>query len=194
MNAHRSSIADAPLRAFGEALRRARARKLLFRRVAIAASVAVSVLGWTAFFPPSPRLIWNASASAPPGLWLVSPGSRILRGDMAIARMPKPWRRFAAARGYLPEQVPLVKRVTAIPGDEICGLGQRIFLNGKPLVARVNRDAKQRWLPWWEGCSRLRKGEYLLLMADNPRSFDGRYFGVTKASEIIGSARLIWAR
>lgn len=113
---------------------------------------------------------------------------------MVAARMPKPWRRFAAVRRYLPERVPLVKRVAALPGDEICGFGGQVFLNGKPLVERLKRDGSQRWLPWWEGCSRLREGEYLLLIAENRRSFDGRYFGVTKASEIMGPARLIWAR
>jgi type IV secretory pathway protease TraF len=31
-----------------------------------------------------------------------------------------------------------------------------------------------------------------LLMADNPASFDGRYFGINEASDLVGPARLIW--
>jgi type IV secretory pathway protease TraF len=29
---------------------------------------------------------------------------------------------------------------------------------------------------------------------DSPQSFDGRYFGVTRANEILGRAELLWAR
>ena len=32
-------------------------------------------------------------------------------------------------------------------------------------------------MPWWEGCVRLRGRQIFLLIADNPASFDGRYFG-----------------
>ena len=38
------------------------------------------------------------------------------------------------------------------------------------------------------------KGEAFLLMAEAPASFDGRYFGVTKVSDIVGKAHLLWAR
>ena len=33
----------------------------------------------------------------------------------------------------------------------------------------------------------------VLLMGDTPRSFDGRYFGPTPASDLIGRARLVSA-
>jgi type IV secretory pathway protease TraF len=123
----------------------------------------------------------------------VEPGRRVSAGETVIARLPAPWRGFAAGRRYLPERVPLVKRIAAGPGDEICALGPRLFVNGEPLAHRSRRDGKARLLPWWEGCRRLRGGEYFLLMAGHPKSFDGRYFGVTRASDIIGPARLIWA-
>jgi type IV secretory pathway protease TraF len=29
---------------------------------------------------------------------------------------------------------------------------------------------------------------------DAPASFDGRYFGVTEGRDIVGKARLLWAR
>jgi type IV secretory pathway protease TraF len=49
-------------------------------------------------------------------------------------------------------------------------------------------------MPRWQGCIRLRSGQYFLLMTDSPASFDGRYFGISTASDIIGPAWLIWAR
>lgn len=194
MSLHRTSATEAPLRAFGDAFRQARRRRDRDRRILPAAGAAVCVVGLTVVFPPAPRLVWNASPSAPIGLYLVEPGRRVTPGETVIARLPAPWRSFAAARGYLPERVPLVKRIAAGPGEEICALGPRLFMNGEPSIHRLRRDGKGRLLPWWEGCRRLRNGEYFLLMAGHPKSFDGRYFGVTRASDIIGPAKLIWAR
>lgn len=194
MSMRRSSPADTPLFDWGEALR-ARAKRR--RKLQIAASVIAAsalALSLTILFPPSPRLVWNASASAPIGLYWVSPGEAIAPGDMVIAHVPERYRQMAAERRYLPMNVPLVKRVAAGPGDEICALGATIFLNGKPIVQRLERDGKGRPMPHWQGCTRLRSGQYFLLMADSPASFDGRYFGVSQGSDIIGPARLIWRR
>ncbi|WP_313434689.1 S26 family signal peptidase [Novosphingobium sp.] len=194
MNMHRPSVTEAPLRAFGDALRKARLRRNRHWRILLAASAALCLVGLTPAFPLGPRLVWNASPSAPLGLYLVEPEGDFGPGETVIARLPGPWRAFAADRRYLPQRVPLVKRIAAGPGQEICALGPRLFVNGKPLVRRLKRDGSGRLLPWWEGCRQLRGGEYFLLMAENRKSFDGRYFGVTRASDIIGPARLIWAR
>jgi conjugative transfer signal peptidase TraF len=152
----------------------------------------VFVLG-SAMFPPAPRLVWNASASAPIGLYAVSPSALAEPGDLVIARVPEPYRRLAATRHYLPMNVPLVKRVTAIAGDEVCALGQEIFVNGRWIAERLVADGAGRPMPLWTGCIRLR-GQQLFLLMDAPASFDGRYFGVTEGHDIIGKARLLWAR
>ncbi len=194
MTRRRSSDTDAPLLAWGEALRAKAKRRDKLRRIALGIAAGALALGFTIAFPPAPRLVWNASASAPVGLYLVSPGDAILPGDIVIARVPERYRRMAAERRYLPMNVPLVKRVAAGPGDEICALAKTIFLNGRPIVMRLERDGKGRSMPRWQGCTRLRSGDYFLLMTDSPASFDGRYFGISKASDIIGPAWLIWAR
>ncbi|MEZ5655389.1 MAG: S26 family signal peptidase [Sphingobium sp.] len=194
MTRRRNSTTDAPLLAWGEALRARAKRRRKLHRFALGIGLGALALGFTIAFPPAPRLVWNASASAPIGLYLVSPGGAILPGDMVIARVPERFRQMAADRRYLPMNVPLVKRVAARPGDEICALGSTIFLDGKPIVQRLERDGKGRPMPRWEGCIRLRSGQYFLLMTDSPASFDGRYFGVSQGSNIIGPARLIWRR
>src|SRR3546814_1556457 len=48
--------------------------------------VGITLLGLTMAFPPAPRLVWNASASAPIGLYAVTPGAPVGPGDMVIAR------------------------------------------------------------------------------------------------------------
>ncbi|MEZ5656298.1 MAG: S26 family signal peptidase [Sphingobium sp.] len=194
MTRRHSSTADAPLFAWGEALRARAKRRRKVCHVAFGVTAGALALGLTIAFPPAPRLVWNASASAPIELYWVSPGGAIVTGDMVIARVPERYRHMAAARRYLPMNVPLVKRVAAGPGDEICALGATIFLDGRPIVQRHDKDGKGRPMPRWQGCIRLRSGQYFLLMADSPASFDGRYFGISNAPDIIGPAWLIWQR
>ncbi|MBB4837023.1 conjugative transfer signal peptidase TraF [Sphingomonas kyeonggiensis] len=193
MSRRPTGTSDAPLLAWGDALRAAkRRRRSLARRTAVVAIGSIIVLG-SAALPPAPRLVWNASASAPIGLYSVSPGASASPGDMVIARVPEPYRRLAATRRYLPMNVPLVKRVAAFAGDEVCALGQEIFVNGRWMTGRRVADGAGRPMPMWSGCVRLR-GRQLFLLMDAPASFDGRYFGVTEGADIIGKARLLWAR
>lgn len=185
--------AETPLLAWGDELRARKARRRrLRRRAALVALGAVAVLG-SALLPPAPRLVWNASASAPIGLYAIAPDGLLEPGDMVIARVPLPFRRLAATRHYLPENVPLVKRVAAAAGDEVCALGRSIFVNGSRIASRRSVDRAGRAMPWWTGCVRLR-GRQLFLLMDAPVSFDGRYFGVTDGTDVIGKARLVWAR
>lgn len=158
-----------------------------------AAAVTIAAVCATIVAPPLPRLVWNASASAPLGLYAVTPGAPLARGDMAVARLPHAMRRLAAARHYIPENVPLVKRVGGVAGDEMCALGGTIYRDGQAIAVRKASDAHGRPLPVWHGCRMLRGSQVFLLM-DAPDSFDGRYFGITQGSDIVGKARLLWAR
>ena len=113
---------------------------------------------------------------------------------MVIAWVPQPARQLAAERHYIPANVPLVKRVAAVPGDSVCALGQEIFVRGRWVAERRVGDGMGRPMPWWSGCVLLRDGDYFLLMSDAPASFDGRYFGITHRGDIVGQARLLWRR
>lgn len=137
-------------------------------------------------------LVWNASASAPIGLYRVVHGAPVRRGDMVIARMPAAFRPLAAARDYIPASVPLVKRVAAAEGDGVCAAGTKVRINGRVAAVRLARDSAGRPMPWWKGCRRLGHGEVFLLV-DSRRSFDGRYFGITGARDVIGRAAFIRA-
>ena len=194
MRKRSDSIADAPLFAWGEAPRaRTLRRRRLARSGAAIAAGALAIVA-TIIMPPAPRLVWNASASAPIGLYVVTPGADARVNDTVIAWLPARYRATAAARRYLPLNVPLVKHVAAGKGDEICALGSRIFINGNPAADRKVIDGRGRLLPWWNGCETLDTGHVLLLMARNPDSFDGRYFGPSDRADIVGTARLAWRR
>jgi conjugative transfer signal peptidase TraF len=189
----RSGPADAPLLEWGDALRAARERRRRLRGRGAALAIGAVIMGLSAAFPPAPRLVWNVSASAPTGLYAVAPDAQIAAGDMVIAHLPERYRMLAANRRYLPANVPLVKHVAAAAGDEVCALGRDIFVNGAWVAARRIADAQARPMPWWNGCTRLRGRQVFLLIAGNPGSFDGRYFGITQGSDIIGKAHLLWA-
>lgn len=193
MSRRRASANDAPLLAWGDALRAEKVRRRRLDRRIFAVSLVIGALALTIPLPPAPRLVWNASASAPVGLYVVAPGASAEPGEMVVARVPHRYRQLAATRRYVPLNVPLVKRVAAYAGDEVCALGQEIFVNGRWIAERRLVDARGRSMPMWSGCTILR-GHQLFLLMDNPESFDGRYFGVTERRDVIGKARLLWAR
>jgi conjugative transfer signal peptidase TraF len=185
---------DLPLFCWDGELQRGRPeRRQHIRLVCIGASafLAGGLLG-SVLWSPRPFLVWNATASSPIGLYRISHAREIAPGDMVLARPPQAVRRLAAERRYVPANVPLVKQVAAAHGDRVCALGEALSLNGRFLVLRRREDAAGRPLPWWTGCRELGPHQLFLLQKGAADSFDGRYFGVTEARDVMGEARLIW--
>ncbi|TIO74959.1 S26 family signal peptidase [Mesorhizobium sp.] len=174
------------IRLIGSGLRRVRARK----SIAIAA-IGLGLLGFTTLAKPTPWLVWNASASAPVGLYRVAAGAPV-RGDLVLVRAPDYVAYLAAQRGYLPRKVPLVKRLAAQPGEHVCAFHDAIIIGGDIVARRLKIDAKGRPLPWWNGCRALTNNEVFLLGDDKDRSFDSRYFGPLPAANIIGRLVPLW--
>lgn len=164
------------------------------RRWLIAATALAGALPClaTAVAQPAPLLIWNVSASVPRGLYLVLGGSSPRRGDFAAAHLPIMMAALAAERRYLPRGVPLLKRVAGAAGDRVCERGRVLSIDGRNAATRRLRDSRGRPMPGWNGCVGLRVGQYLLL-SPHGWSFDGRYFGITQDSEMIGRAKLLWS-
>ena len=167
------------------------------RPILIAGGIGLALIGLAATLDfairPAPRVIWNASASAPIGFWRVDPHARFRTHDMVLARTPEAVRQLAADRRYIPVNLPLLKRIAARDGDDVCALGHDIFINGQWVATRLATDRRGRPLPWWSGCELLRGGRVFLLM-DAPDSFDGRYFGPVDEDAVIGKAVPLWLR
>ncbi len=171
-------------------------RSLSFRQMWLRAGplgLGIGLILGTIDAPPAPRLLWNASASAPVGLYAVQPGARLRVGDMAVAIPPATVRMLAARRHYVPANMPLVKRVAAIAGASVCAIGTAILVDGRLVARRFPADPHGRPLPWWHGCRKLAAGETLLLNTP-ANSFDGRYFGPVSGQAIVGKAVLLWLR
>ncbi|MDZ3836998.1 MAG: conjugative transfer signal peptidase TraF [Rhodospirillales bacterium] len=172
------------------AQRRRRGRKRP-RTVFALTLFGLGLIGLATLARPAPWLVWNASASAPIGLYRVLPG-KPASGDLVLVRTPDSARQLAAERGYLPHDVPLVKRVAALDGDTVCAANDVISVNGRVVAERLAHDRLGRRLPSWSGCHLLDGGEAFLLMEGVADSFDGRYFGPVPTVAIIGRLAPLW--
>ena len=143
---------DMPLFAWGEALRAARRRRQMLVRRAALVGLGCGCVTATIVAPPAPRVVWNASASAPLGLYRVDPGAALARGDTVVVRTPSAMRALAARRRYVPANVPLVKRIAALTGNQACAAGTLVAITGGPAVRRHVADRRGRPLPGWGGC------------------------------------------
>ncbi|NOG70818.1 conjugative transfer signal peptidase TraF [Roseicella sp. DB1501] len=140
------------------------------------------------FFSFPIRLIWNLSASAPIGLYEIEHVRHLAIADLVAVTPPKRLADFIVGRGYIGRGVPLLKRVMALPGQEVCRTGRSIAVDGVVLGDALHRDRMGRELPVWRGCRRLADGDVFLMNSGVPDSFDGRYFGPIAARNVIGRA------
>ena len=153
--------------------------------------VSMGVAG-SAFIETPKKLIWNASASAPIGLYSIEPDDRLEVTDLVAVDAPEPLARFLAERGYLPPGVPLMKRIAGLPGQQVCRLKSAITVDGIAMGEALERDRLGRDLPVWQGCRRIADGEVFLMNWETRDSLDGRYFGPLPANSIIGRAVPLW--
>lgn len=163
---------------------RRRRRRWLF--LSVTTAVALLSLAFNQWGRGMPRVVYNASASAPKGFYRVHPVKVLYRGDRVLMTTPESVRSLADERRYLPTSVPMIKTVAALPGDEVCAIATVITINGESVATRQSHDRQGRSLPQWEGCRTLKPGEFFPLNAGSPASFDGRYFGAVPMSLVRG--------
>ena len=141
---------------------------------------------------PLPRLIWNASASVPIGLYAVRPAGVLHLAELVIVRPSIALATFMDQRRYLPIGVPMLKRVAALPGQMVCRVGRVVTVDGIGLGDALDRDSRGRPLPVWQGCQRVGIGQVFLMNWRSEDSLDSRYFGPLAATTIIGRADPLW--
>jgi conjugative transfer signal peptidase TraF len=140
----------------------------------------------------TPKLIWNASASAPIGLYTVRTAADIGVTDLVAVDASEPLASFLKEREYLPRGVPLMKRIAALPGQTVCRIGGNVSVDNVAMGQALARDRRGRELPAWQGCRTLRANEICLMNWDVRDSLDGRYFGPILKNSIIGRALPLW--
>ena len=152
---------------------------------------SVLAIGASTFVHPTPRLLWNATASTPTGLYDVQPLHVLHVGDLVAVMPPEPVAHFLAKGGYLPRGVPLLKHIAAQAGQTVCRFGHTVIVDGVVTGKARDRDSRGRDLPVWNGCRTLGNGE-ILLLNPHPDSLDGRYFGPLSVTSVLGRAVPLW--
>lgn len=165
------------------------------RVVLLGTAIPVLALGLASAVNLPKKLIYNASESAPVGFYWIDQ-QPISRGDYVYVPVPGRVRKLVIERGYLPPDVPLLKRVVGLNGDRICRDRTEISVNGTVVATAKLRDGLGRKMPDWHGCHIITERTVFLLQ-EHPQSFDGRYFGPVDRRLIFGRAtrvRLPWRK
>ena len=142
--------------------------------------------------PHHAQIVYNPSDSVPRGWYSIGPEDLLHVGDIVLARLPAQVEALAAQRGYLPAGIPLLKRIGAVAPQRVCIDGTSVRIDDVAVAVVMRADGHGRPLSAWQQCRRLAHGELFLLSSTNRASFDSRYFGPIRVSEVIGSAQPLW--
>lgn len=168
---------------------------MLMRLIPAAAITAFcSATLWQVVAPPTPKLIYNSTNSAPIGWYAVGDKRALQRGDLVAAFAPEKARKLAHERGYLPDHIPLIKTVWATGGERVCHEGERVRVPNRPDMAVLAQDGLGRALPVMSGCYTLNVDEVFLISTDVQTSWDSRYFGPVRITDVLGRVRYIGER
>lgn len=161
--------------------------------------IGLAALCVPAFMPRSAHenvfVVYNPTDSVPRGWYRVGSidnAASLHVGSIALARLPPDVAAFAGQRGYLPNGVPILKRIGAVAPQTVCVHEHRVHIDGAVVATARTHDSAHRSLRAWPQCRRLSDGELFLLSETNPASFDSRYFGPVAAPAVLGIARPLW--
>ena len=150
------------------------------------ATIGIAFLAVKPIINPVPLVIWNASESVPIGLYFVAKRQPTI-DEIAVIE-PADWvRTYASSRGYLPQDVWLLKPIFASHPSIICRFGSYVFVDRKHVAKAKIVDRKHRPLPVWMGCKALTSTQYFVL-GQHHDSFDSRYFGPIEQRQVVGTA------
>ena len=136
-----------------------------------------------------PRYYVNTSPSMPLSLYKLIPFDGHLKaGDIIIFDVPQSARPYIYGRGWLPKGWPLIKKIGAVPGDQIWITEDQIWINGKYIGPIFRTDTAGLPLPRLQGSFMIPEGYCLPISTYIANSFDGRYFGAIPFRLIRGKA------
>jgi conjugative transfer signal peptidase TraF len=162
----------------------------MMTRLGYVFATSISVIGVVvASFVSMPvKLLWNASASTPIGFYDLEPAHDLKVGDLVAVMPPQALAEFLVDRGYIGRDTPLLKRVAALPGQEVCRIGADVTVDAVPFGDALDRDRIGRDLPVWQGCRRIADRDIFVMNSSVHDSLDGRYFGPLPVDSVIGKA------
>lgn len=160
--------------------------------ILLVASTAVALIGLAAVVRWPSCLVYNPSESAPRGWYVQRPLHDLKAGMRVFARLPPAAAQLAGQRGYLPLNLPALKRIGALEGQAVCVEGGLVRIAGRTMAVARSHDGRGQPLVPWTGCRPLAHGEVFLLASHSHASFDSRYFGPVRREAILGEAVPLW--
>ena len=140
----------------------------------------------------------NRSASLPFLIYKIAPviqGVEIERGDCVLIDLSKisnPVIDKGIERGYVNLREPMLKRIGAIPGDNVALIDGFLLVNGEATKITVaSYDSYGGELSAWPVSITLPGNQYWLI-SDPERGFDSRYFGPVNRSVFTHRARPVF--
>ena len=164
------------------------------KRVAILAMMAIAITA-VCGAPTNgayPLLVWNATASAPPGFYRIQPPLPLRLGDLVLLKPDPADAALYAERGYLPRGVPLLKPVAAVGGMHVCEQDAHVAIDDRFAAIALPADGMRRPMTHWTGCRTLTADEIFVLNPVVRTSLDGRYFGPSPIAAVLGRAVPLW--
>jgi conjugative transfer signal peptidase TraF len=138
-----------------------------------------------------PKVIYfNVTSSLPQGFYLRIPGKEFRRGDYIVYEPSEEVKKLIVENGWGNGERDFLKKVGAIAGEKysIDAETLKFEIEGKYIGQVYETDNKGNALPKLRGEFEVPE-DYVLPIATNARSFDGRYVGVI--SEKIIKARVV---
>lgn len=140
----------------------------------VLATIVLIIIGGLLYIVCGKLIYSNMTDSAPKGLYIAALNQEIRRGDYVIVRLPEGVEKLHVNAGFL-----LLKHVQAFPGESYQVDEERLCVNHQSYTI-YHKD----------GLPQLKPGRYivpdgeLLLLNDMDESFDSRYLGTIKESQI----------
>ncbi len=156
----------------------------------LAASALVAALLSAGGSGKTPLVLLNDSPSEPTGLYLLT-RKRIESGRLVAFHTPSEAFPYADHHHPMLRRHPILKEVAASSGDEVCTTSNRLVINATYRARIANEDRFGETLPHWRQCRRLSRDELFVFSNRIPQSFDSRYYGPIRQSQVIGVYQLI---
>ena len=144
--------------------------------------IGMCVMSFLIFGRAEKIIYLNLTDSVPRGVYMRVPKNEILRGDYIVYEPTEKTQKIMVANGWSNGKEKFLKIAVGISGDKY-EIGENFLVNGKNLGRVCAKDSEGHELPKIYGKYTVEAGE-ILPAGTNVKSFDGRYTGTIKESEI----------
>lgn len=125
----------------------------------------------------------------PEGWYVIKPITKpIIRNEILVFTPPAKGMKYLEQHKWLHKDTWVMKEAFGIPGDNVCLKNNTVFINSHPIAKTLTTYKPGHLLPKLSLCRKLGFNEYMMMSTHIKRSFDSRYFGPVKRSEIYGRA------